>query len=108
MLGEQLKKLRTQKGLTQKELADYLHISKSSVGMWELDQRDPDTSMLLKLADFYGVTVDYLLGRETTTNTQQGMIAETIQKIETLSQLTASINQLAKQLKETLPENLRD
>jgi len=104
MLGKQLKKLRTQKGLTQKQLGEYLHISKSSVGMWESEQRDPDTDMLLTLADFYGVTVDYLLGRETTTSTQQILIAETIWKIESLNLLTESINQLAEQLKETLPK----
>ncbi|MBE6877258.1 MAG: helix-turn-helix transcriptional regulator [Ruminococcus sp.] len=103
MLGDQL--LRNQKGITQKELADYLHISKSSVGMWEHGQRDPDTAMLLKIADFYEVTVDYLLGRESTTSTQQALIAETIRKIESLNELTASINYLAEQLKETLPKN---
>ena len=103
MLGDQL--LRNQKGITQKELADYLHISKSSVGMWEHGQRDPDTAMLLKIADFYEVTVDYLLGRESTTSTQQALIAETIRKIESLNELTASINCLAEKLKETLQKN---
>lgn len=105
MLGKQLKKLRKQKGITQKQLADYLHISKSSVGMWEHGQRDPDTAMLMKIADFYGVTVDYLLGRETVSGTQEVLIAETIRKIESLNELTASINCLAEKLKETLPKN---
>ncbi len=105
MLGEQIKKLRKQKGLTQQQLADFLHVSSSSVGMWEHELRDPDTDMLLQLADLFNVTVDYLLGREQTTSTQQKLIHETIQKIETLNELTESINQLAQQLKETLPKD---
>ena len=84
MLGDQLKKLRKQKGITQKQLADYLHISKSSVGMWEHGQRDPDTAMLMKIADFYGVSVDYLLGRETLSCTQEAVLQETIRTLEEL------------------------
>ena len=94
MLGDQLKKLRKQKGITQKELADYLHISKSSVGMWEHGQRDPDTAMLLKIADFYGVTVDYLLGRETLSGTQETVLQETIRTLEELTErLKMTFNQ---------------
>ncbi|MBR0483987.1 MAG: helix-turn-helix transcriptional regulator [Oscillospiraceae bacterium] len=94
MLGDQLKKLRKQKGITQKELADYLHISKSSVGMWEHGQRDPDTAMLLKIADFYGVTVDYLLGRETLSGTQEAVLQETIRTLEELMErLKMTFNQ---------------
>lgn len=104
LIGSQIRKLRKNHHLTQQQLAEHLHISPSSVGMWEQERRDPDTDMLLKIADFFDVTVDYLLGRETTTSTQQTLIAETIQKIESLNLLTESINQLAEQLKETLPK----
>ena len=96
MMGEQLKKLRKEKGLTQKQVAEYLHVSKSSVGMWEHGDRDPDTSVLSELADFFGVTVDYLLGRESTISTQQALIKETIEQIENL-------NQLKERLKDMLP-----
>ena len=65
--------------------------------MWELGQRDPDTAMLLKLADFYGVTVDYLLGRELTTSTQQALISETIRQIESLNQLKEQLQNMLMQ-----------
>ena len=97
MLGKQLRKLRRQKDWTQKQLSEYLHVSKSTITMWELGQRDPDTAMLLKLADFYGVTVDYLLGREITTSTQQALISETIRQIESLNQLKEQLQNLLTQ-----------
>ncbi|MDE6087523.1 MAG: helix-turn-helix domain-containing protein [Oscillospiraceae bacterium] len=86
MLGEQIKKLRTQKKLTQQQLADYLHISPSAVGMWEKNYNEPDVKRLEELADFFGVTVDYLLGRETTTPIKEKTIEDTIQKLEEVTE----------------------
>ena len=86
MLGEQIKKLRCQKGFTQQQLADYLHISPSAVGMWEKNRNEPDIETLKKLADFFGVTVDYLIGRETTTSTQEKTIEDTIRKLEEVTE----------------------
>ncbi|MBR1529453.1 MAG: helix-turn-helix transcriptional regulator [Oscillospiraceae bacterium] len=97
MLATQMKKLRHQKGLTQQELADYLHVSKGTVGMWETGRREPDIEILSRLADFYQVSVDYLIGREQISDIQQTMLAETIRQIETL-------NQLKEQLKEIFPQ----
>ena len=51
MLNEQLKKLRKQKNLTQKQLADYLHVTGGAVAMWEHGRREPDIEILTKLAD---------------------------------------------------------
>ncbi len=97
MLSVQMKKLRHQKGITQQELADYLHVSKGTIGMWETGRREPDISILSALADFYGVSVDYLIGREKVSDIQQAMLAETIQQIEIL-------NQLKEQLKDFLSQ----
>lgn len=85
MLSKQLKKLRNQKGLTQQQLANYLHVSKSSVGLWETNKREPDIDILITLADFYGVSVDYLLGHETI-NIKQNSIDEAIQLLELATQ----------------------
>ena len=63
MFGTRLKILRTEKGLIQKELADLLKVSPSTIGMYERNQRDPDTETLRFLADYFNVTIDYLLGR---------------------------------------------
>ncbi|MBR4320254.1 MAG: helix-turn-helix transcriptional regulator [Oscillospiraceae bacterium] len=97
MLSEQLRKLRKQKNLTQKQLADYLHVTDGAVAMWEHGRREPDIEILTKLADFYGVTVDYLLGREITTSTQQALISETIRQIESLNQLKEQLQNLLTQ-----------
>lgn len=81
-----MKKLRHQKGITQKELADYLHVSKGTIGMWETGRREPNTEILSELADFYGVTVDYLLGRESITQTQEEILQDTLRTLEELTQ----------------------
>ncbi len=57
--------LRTQHGLTQKELAEQLGVSYSTISMYERGHRQPDLEMLAKLAAFFGVSVDSFFGRET-------------------------------------------
>ena len=58
-----LKKLREQRNLSQKDIAQYLGVTRQAVASYELAKREPDYEILRKLADFYGVSVDYLLGR---------------------------------------------
>ena len=62
--GETLKKLRTQKGLSQQELADTVFVTRSTVARWESGSRMPDSRMLLLLASSLGVNVDTLLNAE--------------------------------------------
>lgn len=63
MFGERLKQLRTEKGLFQKELAKILGVSAGAIGMYENGKRTPDFEILNKIADYFNVSVDYLLGR---------------------------------------------
>jgi transcriptional regulator with XRE-family HTH domain len=63
-LGEKIKSLRKEKGLTQEDLAKQLNVIRGTLSVWEIDRSTPDNEMLIKIADFFGVTVDYLLGRE--------------------------------------------
>lgn len=65
MLNKQIKALRTAHNLTQVELADRLSVTKQTVSNWENDNIQPSVDMLVKLSDFFGVTTDYLLGRNT-------------------------------------------
>ena len=58
-----LKTLRTDKHLSQRELATRLGISKSAVSMYEQGRREPDFDILNKIADIFQVDADYLLGR---------------------------------------------
>jgi transcriptional regulator with XRE-family HTH domain len=58
-----LKELRESKGLTQKEVAEIIGYSEIYYGRNENRKREPDISTLCKLAEYYNVTVDYLIGR---------------------------------------------
>ncbi|MCI9571071.1 MAG: helix-turn-helix transcriptional regulator [Lachnospiraceae bacterium] len=62
-VGTTLAMLRKEKGLVQKELAALLNLSVSAVSSYEKSVHAPDLAMLGRLAEFYGVTTDYLLGR---------------------------------------------
>jgi transcriptional regulator with XRE-family HTH domain len=61
-LSERLKELRTEKGLTQRELAARLGLNGVTYLHYEKGQREPPLSLLLDFAGFFGVSVDYLLG----------------------------------------------
>ena len=63
MFGRKLKELRLEKKINQAELGEIIGISPSTVGMYERDQRFPDKDILSKIADYFEVSVDYLLGR---------------------------------------------
>ena len=60
--GETLKRLRTEAGLTQADLAKRLKVSKSVVSYYELQERTPSPEVLIRLAQIFHVTTDYLLG----------------------------------------------
>lgn len=57
------KRLRNSCGLTQVEMAEKIGISRSTIGMYETGAREPDFETLEKIADFFNVDIDYLLGR---------------------------------------------
>ncbi|MBD5543958.1 MAG: helix-turn-helix transcriptional regulator [Lachnospiraceae bacterium] len=62
-MGEILAELRKDKHLLQKDLADFLSISIGTVSNYETGAHEPDFETLCKLADFFQVSTDYLLGR---------------------------------------------
>jgi len=69
IIQERLKDLRVERGLTLKELADLTGLSQSALGSYEVDEiKDISHYALIKLAKFYGVTADYLLGLTETKN----------------------------------------
>lgn len=63
-----LKELREAKGLTQKEVAEIIGYSEISYARYEKGEREPDISTLCKLAEYFNVTVDYLIGRDNLKN----------------------------------------
>lgn len=62
-LPERLRSLRKERKLTQAEAANAVGISLKSYCRYESGEREPTASVLAQIADFYGVTADYLLGR---------------------------------------------
>ena len=60
-----IKELRAERKISQEKLAKEIGMSRSAVSMWEIDASEPDNEMLDKLANYFHVTTDYLLGRET-------------------------------------------
>ena len=60
-LGEKILDLRTQKEMSQEELAAALEVSRQSVSKWETNQSVPDLDKIIRLADLFGVTVDQLV-----------------------------------------------
>lgn len=61
-IGENIKKLRQEKNMTQEELAKLLCVSMQSVSRWENKLNYPDILLLPKLSEIFNVSVDYLLG----------------------------------------------
>lgn len=59
-----LKRFRKEKGVTQKVIAEYLGVTTSAYGQYETGVRQPNITILTKLADYFNVTIDDLLGRE--------------------------------------------
>lgn len=65
MLNTQIKKLRTSMGISQVDLAKQLGVTKQSVSNWENDNIQPSIDMLVRIALFFNVSTDYMLGLET-------------------------------------------
>jgi len=78
-IGSNLKKLRTSKGMTQKDLADSLNVSYQAVSRWENDEVEPDISTLSKLSSIFGVSVDAIInGKNVETKEQKQSIDEAV------------------------------
>ena len=60
---ENLKKMRKERRVRQEDIAATLEISTRSYGRYESGEREPSLSILWRMADFFGVSIDYLVGR---------------------------------------------
>ncbi len=61
-LAERLKELRMEKGIGQNRLAKELGLSNASISYWENGKQEPSASAIFKLANFFEVSADYLIG----------------------------------------------
>lgn len=91
MLGDKLKQLRLSRHITQNDIASQLHINRGTYAHYEINKRQPDYETLKLLADYFEVSVDYLLGKseslqkETTSTNTEDMDNSLLQKILSLS-----------------------
>ncbi len=64
MFSDKISTLRKENKLTQKQLAAYLNLSANAICEWEKGRSEPNFDTLKKIADYFDVSIDYLLGRE--------------------------------------------
>lgn len=64
IFGKVLKELRIEKHLSQRELGDILCVANQTVSFWESGAREPDMDMILNISNYFGVSIDYLFGKD--------------------------------------------
>ncbi len=84
-----IKQLRTIKNISQKELSERLGVSRSAISMWETGASKPDFNNVSKVAEFFNVSVDYLLGRDVYSDAPQS--TEDGKRIPVLGTITMGI-----------------
>lgn len=101
-----LKELREKKGISQKELADFLNLTQVQISKYELGKNEPDLSTTKKIANYFNVTIDYLLG-----SSEEDIILITKEDLDNLKQASNTINNFIKKISpnnETNIFNARD
>ncbi len=87
MIGTALKELRLSRDITQTELADVLGRTQQSIAGWESNRINPDVSTLQRLAQYFGVTTDYLLGIDITDKSHPTFNEDELKLVEIYRQL---------------------
>lgn len=83
-IGSKIKSLRLKKNLTQQELGKILGVEKSTISMYENNKSRPDDETKSKIADYFNVTTDYLLGRSDNPKLTQEEEKDVYEKFEEL------------------------
>lgn len=76
-MGQRIKFLREERDYTQEQFGAMIGVSKSTIGMYELDKREPDKEKLEAIADFFNVDMDYLYGKSNYRNKQEWLLSQT-------------------------------
>ncbi|WP_126990601.1 helix-turn-helix domain-containing protein [Candidatus Kurthia intestinigallinarum] len=103
LLGDRLKKLRKEKKLTQQDLASKINVTHVSISGYESGRRSPDTDTLQKLADYFEVSTDYLLGRS---DSERANISKNDEEFEAFAN-DPSLEKWYKELPASKEEDLR-
>ena len=84
-IGEFLKELRKEKGITQEQLAEQLNVSRRSVSRWETGSNLPDVDILIEMADYYEVDLRELIDGERKSEKMNEEMKETVLKVAEFS-----------------------
>lgn len=96
-----LKELRQAKNLSQDQLAGLLSIDRSTISAYEQSIRQPPLETLSRIADIFGTTTDYLLGRTNTLSLDlYGLEGEEALELQALASIFAEKNRLIKQMRD--------
>lgn len=74
VFSERIKKLRIEKKMTQQELGNIFGLTSTGISYWESGKAIPNMEIINKLSDFFGVTIDYLIGKNEIDENNEGMI----------------------------------
>ena len=105
MLSKILKQERTKKGLSQMAFAKLFGVSQQTIGSWETNRTSPDLESLSKLANFFNVSIDYLLGLTNIPETIDTYIAKQNNKPAIESQYNADEQNLIKKYRQLKAED---
>lgn len=95
-MNDILKQLRNEKKITQRQLAKLLNLSPSTIAMYETAQRKPDFETLQKIANFFDVSTDYLLGRTNIRNLYKEAVLQETKASYNLDVRGLSVEDIAK------------
>ncbi|MDY3123585.1 MAG: S24 family peptidase [[Actinobacillus] rossii] len=83
MIGNRIREQREKLGLSRNEMADRLDVSLSALQNWEINEREPQASMIIKIAEFLGVTPNYLLtGEQNQPQEDNGIVTRPFEVLE--------------------------
>lgn len=102
MFSKNLKNFRNQKGLSQEELAERLHVVRQTVSKWEKGLSVPDADILIRIAEIFEVSVSVLLGDTIELSEGQGESNIIAQKLEQLNSLLAEKNRRSRRVWKTV------
>lgn len=80
-----LKELRTERGISQRALGQAIGVTQQAIGRWELGDREPGIEALCKIADYFNISIDELVGRVSST-TPTGNVADILYPFQQLSE----------------------
>lgn len=97
---ENLKKLRNKKGVSQQKLADAIGVSQQSINKYENHKIEPDIQTLMKLADYFETSVDYLIGHSDIDHVMEALSGYDLNEDE--ASLIDNYRKLSKKQKESI------